>query len=51
MAGRHREHIMEHDGESIETISVSANSHGFRTLDAAPTTYLAMRPARPQLSL
>jgi hypothetical protein len=24
-------HIMEHDGEQIETISISANSHGIRT--------------------
>jgi hypothetical protein len=31
-------HIMEHDGESIETISVSANSHGIRTLSAATAT-------------
>jgi hypothetical protein len=33
---------MEHDGASVETISVSANSHGIRTLEAAPTAYLAM---------
>jgi hypothetical protein len=32
MAGRHREHIMEHDVESIETIWVSANSPEIRTL-------------------
>jgi hypothetical protein len=35
---------MEHDGASIETISISANSHEIRTLNAAPTAYLAMRP-------
>jgi hypothetical protein len=34
---------MEHDGASIETISISANSHEIRTLDTAPTAYLAMR--------
>ena len=34
---------MEHDGASIETISISANSHEIRTLDAAPPAYLAMR--------
>jgi hypothetical protein len=34
---------MEHDGASIETISISANAHEIRTLNAAPTAYLAMR--------
>jgi hypothetical protein len=38
---------MEHNGESIETISVSANSHGIRTRNAAPTAYLAMRRRGP----
>jgi hypothetical protein len=42
-----REHVMEHDGASIETISISTNSHEIRTLNAASTAYLAMRCRGP----
>jgi hypothetical protein len=43
--------IMEHDGESIETISVSANSHGIRTLNARADRLSRDEAAGPESSL
>jgi hypothetical protein len=42
---------MEHDGASLETISVSANSHEIRTLNARADHLSRGEAARPELSL